>query len=109
MSALMSHQPTKEDEEEDDEEQGEEFVFEDSEDEDKALEDSKDSKDITADCVELSQTSKNESSETPGGVLQRAADSSQLIKSPPPAGPESTAASNPSTGNSFLGIIYYLG
>lgn len=98
MSAMMSHQPPKEDEEEDDEEQGEEFVFEDSEDEEKTLEDCKA---ITSDCVELSPTSKNESSEPPGGVLQRAADSTQLIKSAPPAGPESTTASNPSTGNSF--------
>ncbi|XP_017264413.1 rho guanine nucleotide exchange factor 10-like protein isoform X3 [Kryptolebias marmoratus] len=94
MSAMMSHQPPKEDEEEDDEEQGEEFVFEDSEEEEKTLEDSKD---ITSDCVKLSQMTKNESSETPGGVLQRAADGTQLIKSAPPAGPESTAASNPST------------
>lgn len=106
MSAMMSHQPTKEDEKEDDEEQGEEFVFEDSEDEGKAPEDSKA---ITSDRGELPPTSKNEPSVTPGGVLQRAADGSRLIKSPPPAGPESAAASNPSTGNSFLGIIYYLG
>lgn len=39
MSTVMSQPPPKEDEEEDDEEQGEEFVFEDSTDEERPQED----------------------------------------------------------------------
>nr|XP_015813895.2 rho guanine nucleotide exchange factor 10-like protein isoform X2 [Nothobranchius furzeri] len=82
MSAMMSHKPPKEEEEEDEEEQGEEFVFDDSSDEHKSLGDGK----------EIIQESKKEAGEVSGCALQRAADSTQLIKSSPPAGPESTAA-----------------
>ncbi|KAM4741361.1 rho guanine nucleotide exchange factor 10-like protein isoform 3-T3 [Anableps anableps] len=82
MSATISHQPPKDDEEEDDEEQGEEFMFDDTTDEDKAQED------IPSECITPVHVSKND--EASASV---AADGTQLFKSPPPAGPESSVAS----------------
>ncbi|XP_051270583.1 rho guanine nucleotide exchange factor 10-like protein isoform X3 [Dicentrarchus labrax] len=77
MSTVMSQQPPKEDEEEEDEEQGEEFLFEDSTDEDKLQEDSKG---ISSDSVKSVPLSKKEGSET--------SDSTQLHTTSPPAGQE---------------------
>ncbi|XP_044037919.1 rho guanine nucleotide exchange factor 10-like protein isoform X1 [Siniperca chuatsi] len=73
MSTVMSQQPPKEDEEEEDEEQGEEFLFEDSTDEEKVQEDSKG---IGSDSVRSDQMS------------QTGADSTQLLRTSPPAGQE---------------------
>ncbi|XP_040889835.1 rho guanine nucleotide exchange factor 10-like protein isoform X4 [Toxotes jaculatrix] len=85
MSTVMSQQPPKDDEEEEDEEQGEEFVFEDSMDEEKPQEDSKG---ISSDCVSSVQVSKKEHSETSGNVLETVTDNPQLPKTSPPAGQE---------------------
>ncbi|XP_041836684.1 rho guanine nucleotide exchange factor 10-like protein isoform X2 [Melanotaenia boesemani] len=84
MSTTMSHQPPKDDEEEEDE-QGEEFVFEDSTDEEKTLEGSKD---IVSDCDKPVQVSNKEDSETPAGVSEEASVTSQLPKSPSPVSSE---------------------
>nr|XP_020447487.1 rho guanine nucleotide exchange factor 10-like protein [Monopterus albus] len=82
MSTVISLQPPKENEEEDeDEEQGEEFVFDDSTDEEKHQEDSKG---IGSDSVRSVHVSKNEDSETSDSVSQTPTDSTQL----PPAGQE---------------------
>ncbi|XP_036007230.1 rho guanine nucleotide exchange factor 10-like protein isoform X1 [Fundulus heteroclitus] len=91
MSATISHQPPKDNEEEDDEEQGEEFTFDDSTDEEKAQ---AESKDITSECITPVHVSKSDCDEASGAVT---ADSAQLIKSSPPAGPESAEASVPTT------------
>ncbi|KAM7422045.1 hypothetical protein PAMA_010230 [Pampus argenteus] len=64
MSTVMSQQPPKEDEEEDDEEQGEEFVFEDSTDEEKLQEDSKGTGPDTARAVQLSKKEDSEASDS---------------------------------------------
>lgn len=82
----MSQQPPKEDEEEEDEEQGEEFVFEDSADEEKLQEDSKG---VGPDSARPVQLSKKEGSVTSDGVSQTVTDSTQQLPgSLPPAGKE---------------------
>lgn len=93
MSSAISHQLPKYDEEEDDEEQGEEFMFDDSTDEEKALED------VTSECITPVCVPKNDNNEASGAV---ATDCTQHFKHPSPAGPESIVASIPTTGNSFL-------
>lgn len=86
MSNVMSQQPPKEDEEEEDEEQGEEFVFEDSADEEKLQEDSKG---VGPDSARPVQLSKKEGSVTSDGVSQTVTDSTQQLPgSLPPAGKE---------------------
>lgn len=92
MSATISHQPPKEDEEEDDEEQGEEFTFDDSTDEEKTQQDSKD---ITSESITPVHVSKDDYN----GASDVAADGTQLIKFTPSAEPECIVASNPTTGN----------
>ncbi|KAM6927256.1 rho guanine nucleotide exchange factor 10-like protein [Xenentodon cancila] len=86
MSDMLPQQPIKNNEEEDDEEQGEEFVFEDSEDEEKTLEDGKN---IPSDCAGPVHVSKKEETETSGGV---SATPPQLPKSSTPAGAEGATA-----------------
>ncbi|XP_015230836.1 PREDICTED: rho guanine nucleotide exchange factor 10-like protein isoform X2 [Cyprinodon variegatus] len=90
MSATISHQPPKEDEEEDDEEQGEEFTFDDSTDEEKTQQDSKD---ITSESITPVHVSKDDYN----GASDVAADGTQLIKFTPSAEPECIVASNPTT------------
>ncbi|XP_018535020.1 rho guanine nucleotide exchange factor 10-like protein isoform X1 [Lates calcarifer] len=85
MSTVLSQQPPKEDEEEDDEEQGEEFVFEDSTDEEKLQEDSKG---ISLDCVSSVHMSKKVDTEASDSVSQTVKDKTQLPKISPPAGQE---------------------
>lgn len=55
MSTVMSHQPLKQDGEDDDEEEGEEFVFDDSTDEEKPGEESTG---VSLDCVTSLQASE---------------------------------------------------
>lgn len=107
MSTVMSQQPPKEDEEEEDEEQGEEFLFEDSTDEEKLQEDSKG---ISPDSVQSVQLSKKEDSETSGSVSQTGTDSTQLLhRTSPPAGQEDTptkdVASISTAGNTIIYIF----
>ncbi|XP_073324983.1 rho guanine nucleotide exchange factor 10-like protein [Pagrus major] len=83
MSTVMPQPPPKEDEEEEDEEQGEEFTFEDT-DEEKLQEDSKG---INSDAIGSVQVSKKEGSETSDTVSKTDMDSTQL-KTSPPAGQE---------------------
>ncbi|XP_067359448.1 rho guanine nucleotide exchange factor 10-like protein isoform X3 [Channa argus] len=85
MSSVTSQQPLKEDEEEEDEEQGEEFVFEDSTDEDKHQEDGKGTGSDTSRSV---QGFKNEDSGTSGSASLTVTDSKQLPNASPPAGRE---------------------
>ncbi|XP_041813379.1 rho guanine nucleotide exchange factor 10-like protein isoform X1 [Chelmon rostratus] len=84
MSTVMSQQLPKEDEEEEDEEQGEEFVFEDSTDEEKLQEDSKG---ISSDS-RPAQLSTKEGSETSDSAAQTGTDSTPHVRSSPPAGQE---------------------
>ncbi|XP_053300582.1 nucleolin [Pleuronectes platessa] len=86
MSTVMSQPRPKEDEEEEEEEQGEEFVFDDSTDEEKPEEDSKG---IRLDCVSSVQVSKKkEDSGTSGNVSQTITDGTKLPETSPPAGQE---------------------
>lgn len=70
MSAVVSQQPLKEDEEEDDEDQGEEFVFEDSSDEDN----------------KVNGSDSTRSAQMTSAVL--VTDGTQLLQTSPPAGRE---------------------
>ncbi|KAM7401713.1 hypothetical protein PAMP_017008 [Pampus punctatissimus] len=79
MSTVMSQQPPKEDEEEDDEEQGEEFVFEDSTDEEKLQEDNKGTDTDSARAVQLS---KKENSEASVNVSHIVTDSTKQLSRP---------------------------
>lgn len=92
MSTVISQQPPKEDEEEEDEEQGEEFVFEDSAEEDKLQADSKGISSVQRSTQEDSGTGSQ--------------DTSQLPKSSPPAGqedvPNKDVASTSTEGNGCL-------
>ncbi|KAM4588604.1 rho guanine nucleotide exchange factor 10-like protein isoform 1-T1 [Odontesthes bonariensis] len=81
MSTMTPHQPPKEDEDEDDDEQGEEFVFEDSTDEEKPMKDSKEN------IPQYAQVLKKENNEAPAAVSLTATESTQLPESSPPAGP----------------------
>lgn len=85
MSTVMSQQPLKEDEEEEDEEQGEEFIFEDSADDEKPQEDSKG---VGPDNAIPVQLSKKEGSETSDSVSRAVTDSTQLPRPLPPQGQE---------------------
>ncbi|XP_062271879.1 rho guanine nucleotide exchange factor 10-like protein isoform X1 [Scomber scombrus] len=86
MSAVITQQPPKEDEEEEEEEQGEEFVFEDSTDEEKLQEDSKG---VGPESAKPVQMSKKEDSVTSDNVSQTVTDSTQQLSKPlPPAGQE---------------------
>ncbi|XP_038551361.1 rho guanine nucleotide exchange factor 10-like protein isoform X2 [Micropterus salmoides] len=82
MSTVMSQQPPKEDEEEEDEERGEEFLFEDSMDEEKLQEDSKGTGSVRSD------QSKKEDRQTSDSVPQTGTDSTQLLRTSPSAGQE---------------------
>lgn len=107
MSTVLSQQPPKEDEEEDDEEQGEEFVFEDSTDEEKLQEDSKG---ISLDCVSSVHMSKKVDIEASDSVSQTVKDKTQLPKISPPAGQEGNPTKDLSisaAGNTFSGIIFF--
>lgn len=107
MSTVMSQQPPKEDEEDEDEEQGEEFLFEDSTDEEKLQEDSKG---IGSDSVKSVQLSKKEDSKTSDSVSHTGTDSTQLTRTLPPAGqegvPTNEVASISTAGNTFSRIIF---
>ncbi|XP_040015692.1 rho guanine nucleotide exchange factor 10-like protein isoform X2 [Xiphias gladius] len=85
MSTVMSQQPPKEDEEEEDEDQGEEFVFEDSTDEEKLPEDSKGS---SPDCVSSVQVSQKEDSVTSDRASRTVAGRTQPPETSPSAGQE---------------------
>lgn len=82
----MSQQLLKEDEEEEDEEKGEEFVFEDSDDEEKLREGSDG---VGSHPVALT---KREGSETAESVSQTSAAGAQSHRRLPPAGQEGTGA-----------------
>ncbi|XP_045888409.1 rho guanine nucleotide exchange factor 10-like protein isoform X4 [Micropterus dolomieu] len=82
MSTVMSQQPPKEDEEEEDEERGEEFLFDDSMDEEKLQEDSKGTGSVRSD------QSKKEDRQTSDSVPQTGTDSTQLLRTSPSAGQE---------------------
>lgn len=106
MSTVMSQQPPKEEEEEEEEEQGEEFLFEDSTDEEKLQEDSKG---ISSDSVRSVQLPKKEDSESSGSVSQTGTDSAHLLRTLPPAGQEGTpttdVASTSEAGNTITHIF----
>lgn len=106
MSTVMSQQPPKEDEEEEDEERGEEFLFEDSMDEEKLQEDSKGTGSVRSD------QSKKEDRQTSDSVPQTGTDSTQLLRTSPSAGqediPTKDVASISPPGNTFSGILYIL-
>ncbi|KAM3621676.1 uncharacterized protein V6R79_014380 [Siganus canaliculatus] len=89
MSTVMIQQPPKEDEEEEDEEQGEEFSFEDSTDEEKPQEDTKEMSSHSAKSV---QTRQKEGSGTLGQESQTGTDCTQPLKTAPPAGQEGITA-----------------
>ncbi|XP_069567386.1 rho guanine nucleotide exchange factor 10-like protein isoform X1 [Brachyistius frenatus] len=85
MSTMMSQQPPKEDAEEEEEEKGEEFVFDDSTDEERLQEDGKG---ISLDSATPVQPPKKEDSETSGSLSSPVTDGTQPLKTSPPAGQE---------------------
>ncbi|XP_029990135.1 rho guanine nucleotide exchange factor 10-like protein isoform X3 [Sphaeramia orbicularis] len=89
MSTVMSQQPPKEDEEEEDEEQGEEFVFEDSTDEEKPQEESKGSISESVGSVQSPKTQTNDTSDILQTPTERPQEQ-QLSNTSPPAGQEGT-------------------
>lgn len=106
MSTVMSQQPPKDDEEDEDEEQGEEFVFEDT-DEEKLQEDCKG---IGSESTKPVQLSKKENSETSDNISQGVTDDTQQLSRPlPPAGQEEIPTKDvTSTAGTFRILTHWL-
>lgn len=97
MSTVTSQPLPKEDEEEDDEEQGEKFCFEDSGDEEKQQEDSRDSSDPARPVQVFSETSD--------GVPRTATDGMSSPDGLEGVTTEAAASVQSTAGNTFSGII----
>lgn len=101
MSTVMSQPPPKEDEEEEDEEQGEEFTFEDT-DEEKLQEDGKGTDSGAVGSVQVSKQDGGETLKTDAGSAQTS----------PPAGQEGAAntdVASVSTAGKHISRLIFLG